>query len=421
MIFLILRFCIAIGIAFLMGKLVAKIKLPAILGWLVTGMVLGPHAFSLIDSGLLENGGYIAVIRCLECAVGLMIGTELIWAKLKQSGKQIIITTIVQSMGTFLLVTLAFGVIFYVTGIPLYLAVIFGGIALATAPAPALSILRELKAKGPVTDTLIPMAALDDIIAVVVFFSTISIISANVSEQNMPAYFIVLMVAMPFVIGIATGLLAGVVLKKERGKTATNVLLIAMILLAWAAGFLFDQLVMPEPMLNFLLIGMAFSATFANMVSPERLEQILKAFGPILGVSILVAILHLGAPLDYHLIMGAGLYTAIYIVVRACGKYFGAYFGSAVTKAPKTVKKYLGLTLLPHSGVSLVFTGIAVSTLSGAAPQCAQIVQGTIAAAAVINEIIAVIIAKKGFEWAGELENTKPSTEKEPIVANSKG
>ena len=75
--------------------------------------------------------------------------------------------------------------------------------------------------------------------------------------------------------------------------------------------------------------------------------------------------------------------------------------GTALTHAPAAVKKYLGFTLLPHSGVSLVFTGIAV--LQGPAPECAQIIQGTIAAAAVINEVIAVFIAKKGFEWAGEL------------------
>ena len=91
------------------------------------------------------------------------------------------------------------------------------------------------------------------------------------------------------------------------------------------------------------------------------------------------------------------------IVARAIGKYSGAYVGAAVTHAPETVKKYLGFTLLPHSGVSLVFTGIAVSVLQGPAPECAQIIQGTIAAAAVINEVIAVFIAKKGFEWAGEL------------------
>ena len=156
-------------------------------------------------------------------------------------------------------------------------------------------------------------------------------------------------------------------------------------------------------MLNFLLIGMAFSAVFANMIPMEQLNGIMKVMNPVIGIGLIIVILNLGAPLDYHLIFGAGLYTAVYIIARAIGKYSGAYFGAAVTHAPDTVKKYLGFTLLPHSGVSLVFTGIAVSVLSGPAPECAEIIQGTIAAAAVINEIIAVFVAKKGFEWAGEL------------------
>ena len=94
----------------------------------------------------------------------------------------------------------------------------------------------------------------------------------------------------------------------------------------------------------------------------------------------------------------------MYIAARAVGKYFGARFGAKATKMPRTVQKYLGFTLLPHSGVSLVFTGIACSSLA-AKPELAGIVQGTIAAAAVINEIIAVIAAKKGFELAGELNS----------------
>ena len=128
----------------------------------------------------------------------------------------------------------------------------------------------------------------------------------------------------------------------------------------------------------------------------------MSGFNPILGLAMITVILNLGAPLDYHLIFGAGLFTAVYIVSRAIGKYSGAYLGAAITHSPDTVKKYLGFTLLPHSGVSLVFTGIAVSVLSGPAPESAKIIQGTIAAAAVINEIIAVIVAKKAFEWAGE-------------------
>lgn len=402
MILSVLRLLAAIILAFLAGKIISKLRLPSILGWLIAGMILGPHALSLINNEILNAVWYQIIEHILECAVGLMIGTELVWRKIKQSGRSIIITTLTQSLGTFLLVSLVFGVVFYFSDIPIYPAFLFGGIALATAPAPALSIVREFKTKGPVTSTLIPMAALDDIVGCIVFFTTIAIVAGNLSAGDLPAYMIVLVVLLPLVIGVITGLLAGLVLKKERGAASTLALLALMILIASGVVFICNSL-LPQPVLNFMLIGMAFSATFSNMVSEQRLDQIMKGFNPILSTAMLVVILNLGAPLDYHLIMGAGLFTVIYIISRALGKYFGAFFGAAITKSPKTVRNFLGFTLLPHSGVSLVFTGIAVSVLNGPAPECAKIIQGTIAAAAVINEIIAVIAAKKGFEWAGEL------------------
>ncbi len=398
----ILKFLIVIIIAFFIGKLVSKIKLPAILGWLIAGMILGPHALGLMNSEILDATWYHSIVSILECAVGLLIGTELVWNKIKKTGKQIIITTLTQSLGTFFVVSLVFGIVFYFTNIPLYLAFIFGGIALATAPAPALSIVREFKTDGPVTNTLIPMAALDDMVGVIVFFTTISIVVTNISEQSLPVYMIVLVVLLPIIIGIGTGFLAGFVLKKERSSVITLLLLIAGIIITSGVGFLFNNILLPKPVLNFMLMGMAFSTVFSNMVTEKRLEQIMSSFNPLLGVSLIIVILNLGAPLDYHLILGAGLYTAIYIISRAIGKYSGAYFGAAITNSPITVKKYLGLTLLPHSGVSLVFASIAVSALSGPAPEYAKIIQGTIAAAAVINEVIAVIIAKKAFEWSGE-------------------
>lgn len=407
------RLLLTIGIAFLAGKLVSKVKLPSILGWLITGMVLGPHALSLMNQELLDAQWYQTIVHILECGVGLMIGTELVWNKIKRSGKAIVITTLTQSLGTFLVVSLVFSIVFYASNIPVYLAFIFGGIALATAPAPALSIVREFKTTGPVTNTLIPMAALDDIVGCIVFFITIATVAGSLSAGDLPAFMIALVVVLPLLIGVVTGLGAGIVLKKERSKSGTLMLLISMIIVASAVGFLFNSLVLPRPVLNFMLIGMAFSATFSNMVSEARLEQIMEGFNPILGIAMIVVILNLGAPLDYHLILGAGLFTVIYILARAAGKYFGAYFGASITKSPETVKKYLGLTLLPHSGVSLVFTGIAVSVLTAPAPECARIVQGTIAAAAVINEIIAVITAKKGFEWAGELGGSTNRSEED--------
>lgn len=213
MILYVLRWLAVLVLAFFAGKLMTKIKMPSILGWLIVGMIFGPHAFGLMPQAVMDAQWYKVIIMWMQGAFGLMLGTELIWKKLKKYGKALVITTLTQSLGTFVIVSLVFGVVFAFADIPLYLAFVFGGIALATAPAPALSIVNEFHAKGPVTDTL-----------------------------------------------------------------------------------------------------------------------------------------------------------------------------------------------LPHSGVSLVFTGIICGVLSPAAPQLAQIVQGTIAAAAVINEIIAVIAAKKGFELAGEIK-----------------
>lgn len=104
------------------------------------------------------------------------------------------------------------------------------------------------------------------------------------------------------------------------------------------------------------------------MILDSRLEQINKLFNLILNVLLLIVIINLGAPLDYHLMLGAKIFNLVYILSRTIGKYLGALFGSTITKSPKTVKKYLGLTLLPLSGVSLVFRGVAVNILTNSAP-----------------------------------------------------
>ena len=400
---MILNYLITFGAAVVFGKLVSKLKLPAILGWLLAGMVFGPYALNLLNDAILSEPVYEYAINILECSVGLMIGTELVWKKIKAAGKQIIVTTLTQSLGTFFFVSLVFGIVFYFTGTPVYLAFIFGGIALATAPAPPLSIVREFRTTGPVTKTLIPMAALDDMVGVVVFFSVIAVVSGSLSADSMPAYMIPLFIGVPLLLGGIGGLISGLLMRKMKGKWALFCNLLLSILAISAVGIYINYYLFPAPILNFMLIGMAYSAVFANLISEEKLDELMGGFQPILTVSMIAVILNLGAPLDYHLIFGAGVFTAVYILSRAFGKYFGARFGASVTKAPDTVRKYLGFTLLPHSGVSLVFTGIAVNMLTGPAPECAKIVQGTIAAAAVINEIIAVIVAKKGFEWAGEM------------------
>lgn len=157
-----------------------------------------------------------------------------------------------------------------------------------------------------------------------------------------------------------------------------------------------------------MLTGMVYSAVFANRTPEERLDQTMTVCTPIIAGCFTLIILNLGAPLDYHLILDAGIFTAVYILSRAVGKIGGAAIGARMSSAPATVRKYLGFTLMPHSGVSLVLTGIAISSLTGSFSQYGDIVRGTIAAAAVINEVIAVFLARKGFQLAGELEAAQP-------------
>ena len=254
------------------------------------------------------------------------------------------------------------------------------------------------------TDTLLPMAVLDDIVGIAVFFTINSFVARAVSGGSVPLYMIPVMILLPILIGTAIGLPVGLLLKRGGGKAETLAVLLAGITATAFIGWLLNTKVLTGITLNYMLMGVAFSAVFANMVDEDRLETINCWFAPILGISLQAAIVDLGAPLDYHLILGAGVYTFLYIVARVLGKYFGARIGSKATKMPAAVQKYLGLVLLPHSGVSLVFTGIICSVLTPQEPQLAQIVQGTIAAAAVINEFIAVVAAKKGFELAGEIK-----------------
>ena len=354
MIINIIRWIAVLAIAFAAGKLMAKIKMPSILGWLIVGMILGPHAVNLMPQIVLDARWYKTIIMWMQCAF------------------------------------------------------VFGGIALATAPAPDLSIVNEFHAKGPVTDTLLPMTILDDVVGIAVFFTVNSLIARMASSGTMPLYMIPVMIFFPIIIGVIVGLPTGLLLKKCHKKYTNLIVLLCGITVTMIVGCLINTYLLSGITLNYMLMGVSFSAVFSNIITAEQLEHINDYFAPILGISLLAAIVDLGVPLDYHLILGAGLYTFIYIAARAFGKYFGARIGAKFTHMPDTVKNYLGLTLLPHSGVSLVFTGIICSTLASA-PDYVKIIQGTIAAAAVINEFIAVIAAKKGFEMAGEIKTANKS------------
>ncbi|MBB5183877.1 cation:proton antiporter, partial [Catenisphaera adipataccumulans] len=203
-----IRWVLMLALAFGAGELVRRIKLPAILGWLICGMLLGPHGLNLMPQTLIDDGVYKAIIQWMQVSFGVMLGSELIWKRLKRYGRELIVTTLWQSLSTFVVVSLAFSLICVHLNMPIYVGFIFGGIALATAPAPALSIVREFHTSGPVTDTLIPMTILDDVVGIVVFFSVNAVATAQVSGQGGAALLAVIpvMIFLPIILGIVVGI-----------------------------------------------------------------------------------------------------------------------------------------------------------------------------------------------------------------------
>lgn len=266
----VLRWLAVLVLAFASGKLITKIKMPSILGWLIVGMLFGPHALRLLPQDVLTAGWYQTIVMWMQCGFGVMLGTELIWKKLKRSGKALIVTTLTQSLGTFAVVSLAFGIVFALANVPVFLAFVFGGIALATAPAPAVSVVNEFHAEGPVTDTLLPMTILDDVVGIAVFFTVNSLIARAVSGGAVPMYMIPVMIFLPVLIGAAVGLPTGLLLKKAKGKTQNLTILLGGITVTVIIGWLLNTYLLSGIALNYTLMGLPFLLYFPTWSRRNR-------------------------------------------------------------------------------------------------------------------------------------------------------
>ena len=162
-----------------------------------------------LDQQTLDAAWFGSVEHLLECVAGLIIGTELLWKKLRSAGRQILVTTVTESLGTFAVVSLVFACVFRITGVPVYLAFLSAASCWPQRPAPSLSIVNELKTNGPVTRTLMPMAALDDLVGATVFFVVVALVSAQISSVGIPVAGILVLVFLPVPLGGAMGFWAG--------------------------------------------------------------------------------------------------------------------------------------------------------------------------------------------------------------------
>lgn len=393
---LLLLIGITIALGFIGGKLSNRLKFPAVIGYIVIGILLGPSLFGIFDLTLLNRMGMIS-----DFALGLIafiIGGELRLGILKKMGKTVMSILFVESMCTFILIALGT----YLLTRDTSLSLILGALGVATAPAGTFIVLREYKAKGPLTSTLLAIVGLDDGMGIIIYgfasaFAKLSI-SGNekITIQNTfegPLIEIGGAVIMGIILGIALSYVARKL--HERNELLTISLVAILTCTGLSNIFHFSSI------LANLVLGM----TTANMflLTGKRILEVIEGITPPIYIAFFVLA---GAHLRIGIIPKMGLLGLIYILARSIAKIGGASLGAYLSKAPANIQKYLGFGLFTQAGVAIGLA-MVVQREFGLYGELATIAITTITATTIILEIIGPLGVKYAITKAGEIGQAK--------------
>lgn len=375
---------IFVGMA--LGRLVKKIKLPNVTGYLLAGLLLGPSILGLLSEEFLSG---ITVIS--DAALGFIafsIGNEFKISYFKRVGATPIIIACLESFFAVAFVTVAL----MLAGCSTTFSLVLGSIAAATAPAATIMVIKQYKAKGPVTETLLSVVAIDDATALIMYSISIAAATA-LSGGNATVKDLVLKpvieIGGALVVGAILGFLFLLPMKAFKKDGNRLSLIIAFIFvglgLSQLCGF------------SSLLLCMAMGAVVANF-SPD-VNQIMKLSDRITPPIFMLFFVASGADLKLSVLPAVGLVGIIYIVVRVVGKMFGASLGAIVCKADKNIRKYLGPALVPQAGVAI---GLSLAA-SSVVPEHASEIRTVILCGTLIYELVGPVIAKTCLKKAGEI------------------
>ena len=390
------------------GKLVEIIKFPKVTGYILIGILIGPGVFGVLTHDMLDH--FIIIRQMAIGFIGYTIGLELKLKKLMKTGKQVTIITLVQAFLTSFLVTLAIATYLSVTDgdyVWTY-ALILGAIATATAPGPIVAVVENYRTKGPVTDVLLPLVALDDAIGIMIFAVMLSLGVSLLSPTG--GTDIVHMMLEPILeIGISFGFGAvlGFILYflvKKFNRDDDKILLmmtIGIVIAGIGLGQIFHA--------SAILLPMTIGVVLTNLVE-ESYEKRLTKNTDLFSAPILLGFFTLaGAELDLHVLRLVGIIGLIYIVVRVVGKVLGSYLSARAVKAPPTVVKYLGFTLIPQAGVAIdmaLTAELRFASMPGFEIIGSEIMT-IVLAATVIYEVFGLIVVKSALSRAGEIDAGK--------------
>ena len=405
-----LSLSVALFAGLMLSRLAKLVKLPAVTAYLVAGILVGPYllgSFGVPGLGFISMADVNSYSILADVALGFIafsIGNEFRLAQLKQTGKQATIIGIFQAVFTTILVdAILIGVHFAMPDkLPLPAAIILGAVASATAPAATLMVVRQYKAKGPLTDILLPIVALDDAVGLMLFAASFGVAKALISGK-IDIISVIVEPILEIVLSLALGALMGFLFNfcerffhsrsKRLSMSVTFVFLtVALSMMKFEIGGIHIGF-------SSLLVCMMLGTIFCNVCdfSEELMDRVDRWTAPLFILFFVIS----GAELELSVFTDIAIVVIglIYILSRSAGKYTGALMSAKATKCDNNIVKYLGITLLPQAGVALGMA-IKAETLG---PEGAIVANITLFAV-LVYEIVGPMLTKISLLKAGEIK-----------------
>ena len=391
---------IIIATGLLFGKVAKYLRLPNVTGYLVGGLLIGPSILNLIPEESLVSLELVSAVAL--GFIAFSIGNEMKISYFKRVGATPIIIAIFESLFAVIITLGAITGYFMIRGTlsmeNFRFALVLSAIAAATAPAATMMVVRQYKAKGILTETLLSVVAIDDSVAIVLFGIFVALANALGNTAGDVSLFRQILIPfweifLSLGIGAVFGLILVLGVRWFTGRGNRISLVITMI---FFTIFLADHFGG-----SILLACMMLGGVFANM-SPkyEEVNGLIYFITPPIFIMFFVLS---GAELKLNVLTAVGIIGIIYVLFRVVGKIFGAWFGAKITKADPIVSKYLGYALIPQAGVAIGLSLIATQVLN---VEMGSQIRAIILAGTLIYELVGPVITKIALKKAGEISLT---------------
>ena len=367
------------------GWLTSKINLPSVTGYILSGLILGPSVLNIITGDVYNSLGFVN-----ELALGILaisVGTELHRDMIKRLGRDLTILSVANTLLSFTLTT-AFT---YFLGLPITYALVLGALSMTVSPSGVVSMVKETRARGEMTQTLLGLVAFDNLITIIVFGIVVAFVTSvgNTDANNLTLILSVFLdIIFAGLIGLGVGLFVAFFIRQMLPNDRLLVII--------GAAILFNSGIATVLTLSPILINIVAGATITNLTNRRGLvsEVISRMELPIFVVFLTLA----GAHLDIAIFARVGLIGMAYIGGRLIGKVLGAFAASHVTSLSQKSRQNIGLSLLPQAGIAIGLATIAEQSVPGAK----GVLTGVVLTGVVFFEIVGPLILARALKNTGE-------------------